>query len=260
MSDASGMTAVILAGGLGTRISEETDVIPKPMITIGGMPILWHIMKLYHAHGVDDFIICLGYKGYRIKEYFVNYPLHRADLTVDLSNGDISFHQRRAEPWRVTMVDTGELSMTGGRLRRIKHLIDSTFLVTYGDGLSNVDIGESVRFHRRHGRLATMTAVTPPGRYGALELSGDEVLAFREKPRGDGGVINGGFFVFEPEVLELAEDDETNLEEQMLPRLADDGQLMAYTHTGFWQPMDTLRDRRQLEARWASGSVPWKSW
>jgi glucose-1-phosphate cytidylyltransferase len=252
--------AVILAGGLGTRLSEETDVIPKPMVTVGGMPILWHIMKIYHSHGVEDFVVCLGYKGYRIKEYFVNYPLHRADVTVDLSTGDVDFHQRRAEPWRVTMAETGDATMTGGRLGRIRHVVDSTFLVTYGDGVADVDITAAVRFHREHGRLATMTAVTPPGRYGALDLEDNQVRAFKEKPRGDGGLINGGYFVFEPEVLDLITADDSILEEEVLPKLAMDGQLMAFPHTGFWQPMDTLRDRRQLEERWSTGNAPWKTW
>ena len=259
-SEVSRMKTVILAGGLGTRLSEETGVIPKPMVTIGGMPILWHIMKLYHNFGVSQFVVCLGYKGYAVKEYFTNYPLHGADVTVDLANGDVEYHQRRAEPWRVTMVETGSASMTGGRLGRIRHLVDSTFFATYGDGLSDVDIARSLAFHREHGRLATLTAVAPPGRYGALARSGDEVLAFQEKPNGDGGAINGGFFVFEPEVLDMITGDDSVLEEEVLPQLARDGQLMAFPHEGFWQPMDTLRDRRQLEDLWKSGRAPWKSW
>ena len=255
-----GIKTVILAGGLGTRLAEETGVIPKPMVTVGGMPILWHIMKLYHTYGVDDFVICLGYKGYVVKEYFTNYPLHGADVSVNLSTGEVEYHQRRAEPWRVTMVETGADSMTGGRLGRISHLIDGTFFATYGDGLSDLNIARTLAFHREHGRLATMTAVTPPGRYGAIEQDGNKVVAFKEKPNGDGGSINGGFFVFEPEVLDLVAGDDSILEEEVLPRLASEGQLMAFRHQGFWQPMDTLRDRRQLEEHWASGDAPWKSW
>lgn len=254
------MKAVILAGGLGTRLSEETHTVPKPMVAIGGRPILWHIMKLYHQAGISEFVVCLGYKGYVIKEFFANHSLHAADVTVDLSNGDLEFHRRGAEPWRVTLIDTGAATMTGGRLRRVRDQVDDTFFATYGDGLSDVDIRGALAFHRSHGRLATMTAVVPPGRYGALERDGDQVLAFREKPAGDGGVINGGFFVFEPEVLELIADDSTILEEQILPELAASRQLMAYEHQGFWQPMDTLRDRRQLEEAWASGNAPWKTW
>lgn len=255
------MKAVILAGGLGTRLSEETDVLPKPMVTIGGMPIIWHIMKTYHHYGIDDFIVCLGYKGYAIKEYFAHYALHAADVTIDLANGDTEFRRRGAEPWRVTLMDTGLHTMTAGRLRRVRDVIDETFLVTYGDGVGDIDIAASISFHHSHGKLATMTAVVPPGRYGALIL--DEkgtVESFQEKPAGDGGVINGGYFVLEPEVLERIEGDTSIFEEEVLPSLASDGELAAFRHPGFWQPMDTLRDRRQLEAMWASGEAPWKVW
>lgn len=254
------MKAVILAGGLGTRLSEETNMLPKPMVTIGGKPILWHIMKIYHQAGISEFVVCLGYKGYVIKEFFANYSLHAADVTVDLKNGNLDFHRRGAEPWRVTLIDTGSTTMTGGRLGRVRDQVGGTFFATYGDGLSNVDIRGALAFHRSHGRLATMTSVVPPGRYGALERDGDQVLAFHEKPAGDGGQINGGFFVFEPEVLDFIADDSTILEEQVLPELAASGQLMAYEHRGFWQPMDTLRDRRQLESAWVSGNAPWKTW
>jgi glucose-1-phosphate cytidylyltransferase len=253
--------AVILAGGLGTRLSEETDLLPKPMVTIGGMPILWHIMKIYHSHNVDEFVVCLGYKGYVIKEYFANYALHAADVTIDLSTGDTEFRRRGAEPWRITLIDTGRDTMTGGRLGRIRDLVDETFLVTYGDGVGDVDISGSIEFHKQHGKLATMTAVVPPGRYGALELDGDgAVMAFREKPAGDGGMINGGYFVLEPEVLDRVSGDESIFEEEVLPGLAADGQLAAFEHSGFWRPMDTVRDRRQLEEAWASGDAPWKVW
>lgn len=260
MADLRGMKAVLLAGGLGTRLSEETSLIPKPMVTIGGRPILWHIMKGYHQHGVADFIVCLGYKGYVIKDYFTHYALHESDVTVDLANGEVEYHERRAEPWRVTMVETGDSTMTAGRLRRVRHLVDGTFLATYGDGVADVDVAAAVDFHRRHGRLATVTTVVPPGRYGAVRLDGDVVTSFMEKPEGDGGVINGGFFVFEPEVLEAISSDQSNLEEEVLPALAAAGELRAFPHTGFWQPMDTLRDRRQLEAHWDGGNAPWRTW
>jgi glucose-1-phosphate cytidylyltransferase len=253
--------AVILAGGLGTRLSEETDLVPKPMVTVGGMPILWHIMKTYHHHGINEFIVCLGYKGYVIKEYFAHYSLHAADVTIDLASGDLEYHRRGAEPWKITLIDTGQSTMTGGRLGRIRGLIDDTFFATYGDGVGNVDVGDSLNFHRKHGHLATMTAVIPPGRYGALDLDDDGfVQSFQEKPAGDGGVINGGYFVLEPEVLDRVGDDSTVFEEEVLPGLAMDGQLAAYNHPGFWQPMDTLRDRRQLEAMWTEGRAPWKVW
>jgi glucose-1-phosphate cytidylyltransferase len=256
------MKAVILAGGLGTRISEETHLKPKPMIEIGGKPILWHIMKLYSANGVNDFIICCGYKGYVIKEYFANYFLHMSDVTFDMSDNHIEVHQRKAEPWRVTLVDTGEETLTGGRLRRVGDYIrdEKAFCFTYGDGLSNVDIRASIDFHERHGKLATVTAVWPPGRYGALERLGDRVTRFVEKPRGDGGLINGGFFVLSPRCLEFIEGDDTPWEGQPLTELAERGEMMAFEHQGFWQPMDTLRDKNLLEELWASGRAPWKVW
>jgi glucose-1-phosphate cytidylyltransferase len=252
--------AVILAGGLGTRLSEETVVRPKPMVDIGGRPILWHILKLYAHHGIHEFVICLGYKGYTIKEYFANYFLHMSDVTIDLQKNDLKVHQSASEPWVVTLVDTGDDVSTGGRLRRIrKHLGDATFCMTYGDGVSDVDIGALVDFHRRHGRLSTVTAVQPPGRFGALELEGDRVSAFAEKPQGDAW-INGGFFVLEPGVLEYIDNDSTAWEGDPVNRLASAGQLAAYRHSGFWQPMDTVRDRIFLEELWASGRAPWKVW
>jgi glucose-1-phosphate cytidylyltransferase len=256
------MIAVILAGGLGTRISEETHLRPKPMIEIGGKPILWHIMKSYSAHGVNDFIICCGYKGYLIKEYFVNYVLHMSDVTIDMTTNALTVHRRMAEPWRVTLVDTGENTLTGGRLKRVAEFLkdQDSFCFTYGDGLSDVDIGALVSFHRSHKKLATVTAVLPPGRYGALERSGDRVVGFAEKPRGDGGLINGGFFVLSPKCIDLIEGDATPWEAEPMSRLATAGQLMAFEHGGFWQPMDTLRDKNQLEELWASGRAPWKRW
>ena len=256
------MKVVILAGGLGTRISEETVLRPKPMIEIGGKPILWHIMKMYSAHGINDFVICCGYKGYVIKEYFANYFLHTSDVTFDIQNNQMSVHQRKAEPWRVTLVDTGEETMTGGRLKRVAEHVagEEAFCFTYGDGVADVDIGALTRFHRQHGRLATITAVQPPGRYGALALDGAIVRGFAEKPRGDGGWINGGFFVLSPKCIELIAADDTAWESEPLTRLAGDGQLMAYEHNGFWQPMDTLREKNQLEQLWASNRAPWKMW
>jgi len=256
------MKAVILAGGLGTRISEETHLKPKPMIEIGGRPILWHIMKLYSHHGINDFVICCGYKGYLIKEYFANYFLHMSDVTFDLANNSMEVHQHHAEPWRVTLVDTGETTMTGGRLKRvINYLCDEeAFCLTYGDGLSDVDIRASIDFHRGHGKLATVAAVLPPGRYGALECSGNQVAAFVEKPRGDGGMINGGFFVLSPKCLDLIEGDGTTWENEPLATLAASGEMMAFAHHGFWQPMDTLREKNLLEELWASGKAPWKLW
>ena len=256
------MKAVLLAGGLGTRLSEETSTRPKPMVEIGGRPILWHIMKLYSHHGIDDFIICCGYKGYVIKEYFANYFLHMSDVTFDISANTMEVHQRHAEPWRVTLVDTGDDTLTGGRLKRVGDYVrdDDAFCFTYGDGLSDVNIGASIAFHRQHGRHATVTAVRPPGRYGAIERSGDQVTRFIEKPPGDGGLINGGFFVLAPEVLGYIEGDETSFEGTPLGKLAIDGQLMAFEHTGFWQPMDTLRDKNHLEELWHSGKAPWKCW
>jgi glucose-1-phosphate cytidylyltransferase len=254
--------AVILAGGLGTRITEETVQKPKPMIEIGGKPILWHIMKIYSAHGVNDFIICCGYRGYVIKEYFANYFLHMSDVTFDIANNTMEVHRRMAEPWRVTLVDTGELSMTGGRLKRvIDHVKDEeAFCFTYGDGVANVDITKELAFHRAHGKLATITAVQPPGRYGALEMDGAKVSGFIEKPRGDGGLINGGFFVLSPRCLDLIEGDATAWELEPLTELARRGELMAFTHTGFWQPMDTLREKNHLEELWRTNKAPWMVW
>jgi glucose-1-phosphate cytidylyltransferase len=256
------MKAVILAGGLGTRISEETHLRPKPMIEIGGRPILWHILKLYSAHGVNDFVICCGYKGYVIKEYFANYFLHMSDVTFDMSTNTMEVHQRNAEPWRVTLVDTGDHTLTGGRLKRVAPYLqdEDAFCFTYGDGLSDVDIAASIRFHRQHGRWATVTAVQPPGRYGAIQRQGDQVTRFVEKPRGDGGLINGGFFVLSPQVLSMITGDDVSWEGEPLSRLAQMQQMMAYEHHGFWQPMDTLRDKTLLEDLWHSGKAPWKIW
>ncbi len=257
------MKAVILAGGLGTRISEETHLKPKPMIEIGGKPVLWHIMKMYSHHGIHDFIICCGYKGYIIKEYFANYFLHMSDVTFDMSENKMEVHQRHAEPWRVTLVDTGENTMTGGRLKKVKsYLSDSEdFCFTYGDGVSSVDITALLAFHAKHGKQATLTAVYPPGRFGALDI--DEtarVKSFEEKPKGDGAMINGGFFVLSPKVLDLIDDDKTIWERHPLEQLAHRGELMAYQHAGFWQPMDTLRDKTLLEELWSSDQAPWKAW
>ena len=256
------MKAVILAGGLGTRLSEETVSRPKPMVEIGGMPILWHILKSYSSHGINDFVICCGYKGYFIKEYFANYFLHTSDVTFDMRSNQMQVHSRRTEPWSVTLVDTGDSSMTGGRLLRVaEYLQDETdFCFTYGDGLGNVDIAESIRFHRAHGKAATLTATYPPGRFGALDISEKRVLNFKEKPKGDGGMINGGFFVLNPQVLEYIQDDNSIWEQEPLMRLAADNELMAYEHHGFWQPMDTLRDKQYLEELWTSGRAPWKTW
>ncbi len=255
----SGMKAVILAGGLGSRLSEETSLRPKPMVEVGGKPILWHIMRRYSRFGVNDFIVCLGYKGYVIKEYFANYFLHTADVTIDLSKNEIEVHRAAAEPWRVTLVETGESTMTGGRLARVIDRVsdEHAFFFTYGDGIADIDIQASLEHHRASGRLATMTAVQPPGRFGALELDGDRVLRFAEKPQGDGAWINGGFFVLSPEVKTYLQDDATVWEEGPLEGLARDGQLGVYRHSGFWQPMDTLRDRTQLEQLWSTGQAPW---
>jgi glucose-1-phosphate cytidylyltransferase len=255
------MKAVILAGGLGTRISEETHLKPKPMIEIGGRPILWHIMKMYSAHDVHDFVICCGYKGYIIKEYFANYFLHMSDVTFDMSSNEMLVHQRKAEPWKVTLVDTGEETLTGGRLKRVaEHVRDEeAFCFTYGDGLSDVNLSEEIAFHRSHGKWATVLAVEPPGRYGALERDGARVTGFREKPRGDGGLINGGFFVLSPRCLDLIEGDATSWESGTLTELARRDELMAWQHDGFWQPMDTLRDKVLLEDLWVTGRAPWKS-
>jgi glucose-1-phosphate cytidylyltransferase len=256
------MKAVLLAGGLGTRISEETHLKPKPMIEIGGKPILWHIMKLYSAHGVNDFVICCGYKGYIIKEYFANYFLHMSDVTFDMASNKMEVHQRNAESWRVTLVDTGDDTLTGGRLKRVAPYIENeeAFFFTYCDGVSDVDIAKSMAFHKQHGKLATITAVQPPGRYGAIERSNDQVTGFTEKPRGDGGLINGGFFVLSPKVLDLIEGDYTSWESEPLGELAASGEMMAFEHQGFWQPMDTLRDKNLLEELWDSGKAPWKIW
>lgn len=255
------MKAVILAGGLGTRISEETHLRPKPMIEVGGMPILWHIMKIYSAHGVNEFVICCGYKGYLIKEYFANYFLHMSDVTFDMASNQM-VHQHKAEPWKVTLVDTGAETMTGGRLKRVAKYIEDedAFCFTYGDGVSDINIGASLKFHAQHGKMATITAVSPPGRYGALERTGDKVTGFVEKPRGDGGVINGGFFVLSPTVLNWIPGDDTSWEAEPLTQLAAKGEVMAYEHDGFWQPMDTLREKNLLEELWASGQAPWKMW
>jgi len=254
------MKTVILAGGLGTRISEESHLKPKPMIEIGGRPILWHIMKLYSHYGFNDFIVCLGYRGYMVKEYFANYVLHNADLTVDLAKGAIEYHATNHEPWRVTLVDTGAESMTGGRVKRIAPYLDKDepFFLTYGDGLTDVDLAKLAAFHRAHGKAATVTAVSPPGRYGALEIRNDLVRRFIEKPPGDNGLINGGFFVLQPSVLDRIEGDATIFEQGPLEGLAHDGQLVAYRHDGFWAAMDTLRDKNHLEALWASGEAPWR--
>jgi glucose-1-phosphate cytidylyltransferase len=256
------MKAVILAGGLGTRLSEETDLKPKPTVEIGGKPILWHIMKLYSAHGVNDFIICCGYKGYVIKEYFANYFLHMSDVTFDMSNNNMEVHQRKAEPWLVTLVDTGDNTQTGGRLRRVKDYIkdEESFCFTYGDGLSDIDISTLIKFHKSHGKWATVTAVTPPGRFGALETDNHAVTGFIEKPRGDGGMINGGFFVLSPKCLDFIEGDQTAWEDIPMQQFARQGQLMAFEHRGFWQPMDTLRDKHFLQSLWDSGEAPWKKW
>jgi glucose-1-phosphate cytidylyltransferase len=256
------MKAVILAGGLGTRISEETHLKPKPMIEIGGRPILWHILKLYSAHGVNDFVICCGYKGYVIKEYFANYFLHMSDVTFDMVNNQMQVHQQNAEPWKVTLVDTGESTLTGGRLKRVEPYIrdEESFCFTYGDGIANIDISGLIAFHGRHGKWATVTAVQPPGRYGALQLNQSQVSGFTEKPPGDGGLINGGFFVVSPKCLDLIDGDTSSWEGGVLSQLAMKGELMAFEHGGFWQPMDTLRDKNQLEELWQSGHAPWKIW
>jgi glucose-1-phosphate cytidylyltransferase len=256
------MKTVILAGGLGTRISEETHLKPKPMIEIGGKPILWHIMKLYSAHGVNDFVICCGYRGYVIKEYFANYFLHMSDVTFDMAKNRMEVHHHKAEPWKVTLVDTGDDTMTGGRLKRVASYIENedAFCFTYGDGVTDLDISATIAFHKEHGKWATITAVQPPGRYGALKLEDARVAGFTEKPLGDGGLINGGFFVLSPKCLALIESDETKWEEKPLSTLAADGQLMAFEHKGFWQPMDTLREKNLLEGLWDSSRAPWKIW
>ena len=256
------MKAVILAGGLGSRISEEAHLRPKPMIEIGGKQILWHIMKIYAHHGINDFVVCLGYKGYAIKEYFSNYFLHASDVTIDARANTTTFHNTHAEPWRVTLIDTGQDTLTGGRLKRVAGYLDPAepFCFTYGDGVADIDIAASIAFHRRHGRRATLTAVVPPGRYGAVSIEDDRVARFVEKPPGDQGFINGGFFVLDPSVVELLAGDQTSWEAGPLETLAARGELMAYRHTGYWHPMDTLRDKNQLEEEWASGHAPWKVW
>jgi len=254
------MKAVILAGGLGTRISEESHLKPKPMIEIGGKPVLWHIMKSYSHYGITDFIICLGYKGYVIKEYFANYFLHMSDVTFDMANNQMEVHQGYAEPWRVTLIDTGQDTLTGGRLKRVReHVGDGTFCFTYGDGVADIDLQSLIDFHRAHGKHATVTAIQPPGRYGALDMDASVVRSFQEKPAGDGAWINGGYFVLEPTVFDYIEGDHMSWESQPLQQLASEGQLMAYQHAGFWQAMDTLRDKNHLEDLW-SGSPPWKLW
>ena len=256
------MKAFILAGGLGTRISEETHLKPKPMIEIGGKPILWHILKSYSAHGVNDFIICCGYKGYIIKEYFANYFLHMSDVTFDMANNEMQVHHRYAEPWRVTLVDTGEETMTGGRLKRVAPYLqdEDAFCFTYGDGLSDVNITELIAYHKAQGVKATLTATLPPGRFGALDFEGNKVRTFKEKPKGDGAMINGGFFVLSPTVIDYIQNDATIWERDPMEKLAEEGQLAAFQHHGFWQPMDTLRDKVHLEELWASGKAPWKLW
>ena len=256
------MKAVILAGGLGTRISEETHLKPKPMIEIGGRPVLWHIMKIYSAYNVHDFVVCCGYKGYIIKEYFSNYFLHMSDVTFDMISNRMEVHQKHAEPWRVTLVDTGEDTMTGGRLKRVSEYIinEEAFCFTYGDGVANVDIAAQITFHQQHGKLATVTAVQPPGRYGSLDLEDHAVRGFIEKPKGDGGWISGGFFVLSPKVLKLIEGDSSSFEAEPLETLAQQKELQAFEHKGFWQPMDTLRDKNQLEKLWKRGNAPWKVW
>ena len=255
------MKCVILAGGLGTRISEESHLKPKPMIEIGGKPIIWHIMKIYSGHGIQDFVICLGYKGYVLKEYFANYFLHMSDVTIDMAHNKLEVHQKGAEPWKVTLVDTGDNTQTGGRLKRVARYIgDDPFCFTYGDGVADVDIKALVAFHRSRKVKATLTAVQPPGRFGALVLQDKLVASFREKPEGDGGWINGGFFVLSPEVLDYVAGDDTVWEREPLERLAKERSLAAYLHRGFWQPMDTLRDKNHLEALWSSGAAPWKKW
>ncbi len=255
------MKAVILAGGYGTRISEESHLKPKPMITIGEWPILWHIMKIYSHHGVNEFVICLGYKGYIIKEYFANYFLHMSDVTFDMQKNDMTVHHKNSEPWKVTLVDTGLNTMTGGRLKAVKdYLDDEPFCFTYGDGVSDIDISASIEAHKKSGKLVTMTAVTPPGRYGALELNGNDVLNFMEKPAGDGARINGGFFILDPKVIDYIEGPSTSWEQNPLITLAHEGQVNAFIHDGFWQPMDTLRERTLLQSLWEGGDAPWKIW
>jgi len=256
------MKAVILAGGLGTRLSEETSTRPKPMVEVGGKPILWHIMKMYSSHGINDFVICCGYKGYVIKEYFANYFLHQSDVTFCMNGNKMDVHEKRAEPWTVTLVDTGDDSMTGGRLGRVAEYIkdEEAFCFTYGDGVGDMNITQSIEFHKQHGKQATLTATYPPGRFGALDIESGKVNSFKEKPKGDGAMINGGFFVLSPKVLERIDSDTCVWEQEPLMGLADDNELMAFEHEGFWQPMDTLRDKNHLEELWQSGRAPWKCW
>jgi glucose-1-phosphate cytidylyltransferase len=256
------MKAVILAGGLGTRLSEETTLRPKPMVEIGGKPILWHILKSYSAHGINDFVICCGYKGYLIKEFFANYFLHTSDVTFDMKSNAMQVHERYAEPWKVTLVDTGDDTMTGGRLKRVRKYVegDDAFCFTYGDGVADIDIGASIRFHQAHGKLGTMTAVQPPGRFGTIDMEGNAITAFREKPQGDGSWINGGYFVLSPKVIDYIADDATVWEKEPMERLAAEAQMHAYRHDGFWQPMDTLREKVYLEELWRGGKAPWKRW
>ncbi len=255
------MKAVILAGGLGSRISEETHLKPKPLIEIGSMPILWHIMKIYSKYDITDFVVCCGYKGYLIKEYFANYFLHSSDVTIDIMNNKMDVHRKSAEPWKITLVDTGLDTMTGGRLRRVKNFVENeTFCFTYGDGLGDVNVSELIKFHKNQKTIVTVTSVQPPGRYGLLDIQGNKISKFIEKPSGDGNWINGGFFVLEPKVFDYLRDDSTVWEREPLEKLSKDGQLSAYKHTGFWQPLDTLRDKNYLEKLWASGKAPWKIW
>ncbi|MBT4047295.1 MAG: glucose-1-phosphate cytidylyltransferase [Nitrospina sp.] len=255
------MKAVILAGGLGTRLNEETDTKPKPMVEIGGKPILWHIMKIYSAHGISDFIICLGYKGYAIKEYFANYFLHVSNVTFDLAKNDMVVHQHNAEPWKVTLVDTGDSTMTGGRLKNVRSYLDNEdFCFTYGDGLGDIDIGELIKLHKSEGTLATLTAVQPPGRFGAIKTDKNKIIGFQEKPEGDGGWVNGGFFILSPKVIDYIADETTVWEASPMEKLAENGELSAYFHHGFWQPMDTLREKKYLEDLWKSGKAPWRTW
>jgi glucose-1-phosphate cytidylyltransferase len=256
------MKAVILAGGLGTRLSEETALKPKPMVEIGGKPILWHIMKIYSEYGVNEFIICCGYKGYVIKEYFANYFLHQSDITFNMKDNDMLVHHKRAEPWKVTLIDTGDDSMTGGRLKRVLPYLkdEEAFCFTYGDGVANVNITELINFHKSHGKQATLTATYPPGRFGALNIENNQIKKFEEKPKGDGSLINGGFFVLSPKVIDRIDGDNTTWEQEPLKSLAEDGQLMSFKHSDFWQPMDTLRDKKYLEKLWQAGNAPWKVW
>jgi len=252
--------AVILAGGQGTRISEETHLKPKPMIEIGGKPILWHIMKTYSAYNINEFVICLGYKGYQIKEYFANYFLHESDLTIDIQKNSLEIHETKADPWKITLIDTGDNTMTGGRIKRISKYLEDTFCLTYGDGLSNVDISQIIATHKKNNTLATLTAVQPPGKFGAITIKDEKVTTFEEKPAGDAGWVNGGFFVLEPEIVDFIEGDETMFEREPLKQLTKENQLSAYYHKGFWHPMDTLRDKNKLEELWSNGNAPWKIW